>query len=135
MPQVSFGFSPSETIVEYDGKTLIGTNPIHDIATDAIIGRIQFTYTYDQIWDYSNERYLAKLDVVLLLDSLQDSKNIEANPLLFTTYYDAKDTPLRGPTGLRFKNLLTSVNNTISPNALAIISVNQDGYRIYQVEF
>jgi len=135
MPQVSFGLSPSETIVEYDGKTLKGTNPIRDIATDAIIGRVQFTYTYDQIWDYSNERYLAKLDVVVLLDSLQDPKNIEANPLLITTYYYVDKPGSRVPNGSRFKNLLTSVNNVIPANSSSIINVNPNGLRIRELDF
>jgi hypothetical protein len=135
MRQVTFGYAASESILEYDGKTLTGTNPIHDIATDEIIGRINFTYTYKKLWDVQNEKYLAKLDVVILLDSLQDPKNIKANPLLYTSYYYVNEPGSRIPNGSRFKNLLTSVNNVIPDNSSAIINVNQDGYRIYELEF
>ena len=135
MRQVTFGYAASESIFEFDGKTLTGTNPIHDIATDAIIGRINFTYTYNKLWDGQNEKYLAKLDVVILLDSLQDPENIEANPLLYTSYYYVNKPGERIPNGSRFKNLLTSVNNVIPPNSSAIINVNPNGYRIYELEF
>jgi hypothetical protein len=135
MRQVTFGYAASESIVEFDGKTLTGTNPIHDIATDVIIGRITFTYTYEKLWDVQNEKYLAKIDVNILLDSLQNPKNIEANPLLFTCYYYLSKPGLRIPSGTRFKNLLTSVNNVIPANSSAIININQDGYRIFELEF
>ena len=135
MRQVTFGYAASESIVEYDGKTLTGTNPIHDIATDAIIGRMNFTYTYDKLWDGQNEKYLAKVDVNILLDSLQDPKNIEANPLLFTSYFYLSTPGIRLPSGTRFKNLLTSVNNVIPANSSAIFNINQDGYRICELEF
>jgi hypothetical protein len=135
MRQVTFGYAASESILEYDGKTLTGTNPIHDIATDEIIGRITFTYTYEKVWDGENEKYLTKYSVVILLDSLQDPENIEANPLLWSSNYYLSKPGLRVPPGTRFKNLLTSVNNVIPANSSAIININQDGYRICELEF
>ena len=135
MPQVTFGISPSEIIVEPDGKTLTGTSRFYDIATDAIIGRGQFTYTYDKLWDGQNEKYLAKIDVVILPDSLQDPKNIEANPLLYTTYFYVNGPGSRLPPGTRFKNLLTSVNNVIPANSSVIFTINPNDLRIFQLDF
>ena len=44
MPSITFGYDPSESIIDNNGIYLNGTNPLHNIASGEIIGKLAYNY-------------------------------------------------------------------------------------------
>lgn len=136
MPSITFSYESNETIRENNGIFLNGTNPIHNIATGEIIGKIAFTYYSQNLWDANgNIKYFNKLSISILLNFLQDIKNSQLNSLDSIIYFESNEPLTRQLNGTTFESKITSSTIPVSPDAKLKISVTQTGTRIYELNF
>ena len=91
MPSITFGYDPKKSILEQSDNFLKGTNPIHNIATGEIIGKLAFTYTSQKLWDPNDDnKYFNSVILNILLDKLQNPNGdrLEFNSLDSIIYFE-----------------------------------------------
>ena len=136
MPSITFTYEASESIITNNGIYLNGTNPIHNIATGAIIGKVAFNYYSQPLWDINgNVKYFNTFVINMLLNDLQNPNINELNSLDSTIYFES-DLPLgRTPNGTEAVAKITSTTIPVSSDAKLKYNVTQTGTRIYELLF
>jgi hypothetical protein len=136
MPSLTFGYEPSESIINNNGVYLNGTNPIHNIASGEIIGTLTFKYYSQKYWDANGDtKYFNTLVFNIILNDLQKLNPPQLNSLDATVYFESILPFERTPKGSQFEGKLTSTTMPVSPDAKFKYYVTQTGYRISEINF
>jgi hypothetical protein len=138
MLTILFTYRPSESIITRTDDFTYGTNPIHDVATGKIIGKMIFKYTSQQEWTSNNELiYLNNAEVSVILNDLQNNKDdfTQINSINFNFLYRSIDQFGRIAPGTKIRSKLFSNEITLSKKSFCNFYVDKIGTRFCELIF